>query len=206
VRWTVLWIVLVALILVPFFLFEDWFNAVAAEVTGHAASRGWAAAVIGLLLASDVFLPVPSSLVSAAAGVTLGFWPATMLIWSSMTVACGLGYGFGRLSAGPARRFVGEAGVARATDLAARYGSYAIVLCRPVPVLAEASVIVAGLIRAPLGRFLHVTIWSNLGIALVYAAIGAFAMRVESFLLAFAGAIVVPGLAFLASRLWLGRR
>jgi membrane protein DedA with SNARE-associated domain len=206
VRWTILWIALLALILVPFFLFEDWFTVVAARITDHATSRGWAAAVIGALLASDVFLPVPSSLVSAAAGVTLGFWPAMLLIWSSMTLACGLGYGFGRVSAAAARRFVGDAGIARATRLAADYGDYAIVMCRPIPVLAEASVIVAGLVHRPVARFLLLTIWSNLGIAVVYAAIGAFAMRVDSFLLAFLGAIAVPGLAFLASRVWLDRR
>jgi uncharacterized membrane protein YdjX (TVP38/TMEM64 family) len=205
VRWTILWIVLLGLILVPFFLFEDWFNAIGAYVTSPATSRGWAAGVTGALLASDVFLPVPSSLVSAAAGVLLGFWPATLLIWTSMTVACGLGYGFGRLSSGAARRFVGEAGVTRATRLAADYGDYALVLCRPIPVLAEASVIVAGLVHRPVVRFLSLTMWSNLGIAIVYAAIGAFAMRVDSFLLAFVGAIAVPGVAFLASKLWLSR-
>ena len=136
----------------------------------------------------------------------LGFWPATILIWASMTAACLLGYLFGRSAAGPARRFVGEPGLARATTLAAEYGPYAIAICRPVPVLAEASIIVAGLIGAPLTRFLPVVLWSNLGIALVYAAIGAFAMRVQSFLLAFLGAILVPGLAVLVTRAWVGKR
>ena len=41
---------------------------------------------------------------------------------------------------------------------------------------------------------------------LIYAAIGAFAMRVQSFLLAFLGAILVPALAVLATRAWLGQR
>ena len=205
-RWTVLWVVVVALVLIPFFLFEDWFTALALQIASGTTSRRTAAALAGGLLTFDVFLPVPSSLVSAAAGVVLGVWPATALIWSSMTLACLLGYGFGRGAAGAARRFVGEAGIARASRLAADYGTYAIALCRPVPVLAEASIIVAGLVRAPLARFLPVVLWSNLGIALVYAAIGAFAMRVQSFVLAFLGALLVPGLAILVSRLWLGRR
>ncbi len=205
-RWTLLWIALLGLILVPFFLFEAQFNALAAELAEGAASKGIAAVVIGALLASDVFLPIPSSLVSAGAGLVLGFWLAVAVIWSGMTLACVLGYAFGRRAAGAARRFVGEESVARATRLAAVYGDYAIALCRPVPVLAEASVIFAGLIRAPFPRFLHLVIWSNLGVAAGYAAIGAFAMHVNSFLLAFAGAIVVPGLAVLASKLWFGRR
>lgn len=205
-RWTVLWVVVIGLVLIPFFLFEDWFNAVAVQIASGTTSRRTAAVLAGGLLTFDVFLPVPSSLVSAAAGVVLGFWPATALIWSSMTLACLLGYGFGRGAAGAARRFVGEPGIARARHLAADYGTYAIALCRPVPVLAEASIIVAGLVRAPIARVLPVVLASNLGIALVYAAIGAFAMRVQSFLLAFLGALVLPGLAILVSRLWLGRR
>jgi uncharacterized membrane protein YdjX (TVP38/TMEM64 family) len=205
-RWTVVWGLVVALVLVPFFLFEDWFNAVALQIASGDTSQRAAAALAGALLTFDVFLPVPSSLVSAAAGVVLGFWPATGLIWASMTLSCLLGYGFGRSAAGPARRFVGEPGLARATRLATEYGNYAIAICRPVPVLAEASVIVAGLVGAPLARVIPVVLWSNLGIALVYAAIGAYAMRVQSFLLAFAGALVVPALAVIVTRLWLGRR
>ena len=205
-RWTVLWVLVVALVLVPFFLFEDWFNAVALQVAGGTTSRRTAAGLAAFLLTFDVFLPVPSSLVSAATGVVLGFWPATALIWSSMTLACLLGYGFGRSAAGAARRFVGEPGLARATRLATEHGHYAIAICRPVPVLAEASIIVSGLVRAPLTRFLPVVLWSNLGIAVVYAAIGAFAMRAESFLLAFLGAILVPALAAVATRAWLGRK
>ena len=44
---------------------------------------------------------------------------------------------------------------------------------------------------------------NNLGVAIGYAAIGAFSMRLDSFLLAFAGSLALPGLAMLAARLWL---
>jgi membrane protein DedA with SNARE-associated domain len=94
----------------------------------------------------------------------------------------------------------------RASKLAARYGDYALVLCRPIPVLAEASVIFAGIIRRPFGRVLSMTTWSNAGIALGYAAIGAYSMQVDSFLLAFLGAMVVPAIAMLAGKLWLSGR
>ena len=79
-------------------------------------------------------------------------------------------------------------------------------MCRPVPVLAEASVIFAGLVRAPFARFLAMTALSNLGIAVGYAAFGAFSMRVDSFLIAFLGALMIPGLAMLLARLTFGKR
>ena len=205
-RWAVITLILVALILIPFLLFEDRFNAIADSITRGEASSWYTTAAIGLLLASDVFLPIPSSILAAAAGVVLGFGWGAVTVWAGMTVSCLVGYAFGAQTAAAAGRFVGEAGMARASNLAMRYGDYALVLCRPIPVLAEASVIFAGIVRRPFSRFLNLTTWSNAGIALGYAAIGAYSMRVDSFLLAFVGAIVVPGLAMLAGRLWLSGR
>jgi uncharacterized membrane protein YdjX (TVP38/TMEM64 family) len=202
-RWLIVALVLVATILVPFFLFEERFNALADRLLARDVSAWYVAPVVAGLLASDVFLPIPSSVVAAAAGAALGLWGGTAAIWTGMTAACMLGYAFGSRTAAAAERFVGAAGMARAHGLWDRFGDYAIVLCRPVPVLAEATVIFAGIARRPFGHFISMSAWSNLGVALGYAAIGAFSMRADSFLLAFAGSLLVPGLAMLASRRWL---
>jgi uncharacterized membrane protein YdjX (TVP38/TMEM64 family) len=203
-RWALLWIILIALVVTPFVLFEDEFNSLAERIARGDASSAMAAVTIGALLALDVFLPVPSSIVSTAAGVLLGLWPGATIVWMGMTAGCVIGYVVGVKSAPLARRLVGPDGLMRAADLAARHGVWAIVLCRPIPVLAEATVVFAGLVRAPLGRFVWVTALSNLGIAAGYAAIGAFSMRLDSFVLAFIGALGVPGLALLIAR-WLPR-
>jgi uncharacterized membrane protein YdjX (TVP38/TMEM64 family) len=203
-RWLVVSVVIVVAILVPFVLFEDYFNALADQIASGGASRWYAATTIVGLLSADVFLPVPSSVVSAAGGVLLGFWWGSAGVWVGMTLSCVVGYWVGARASGMARRFVGADGLRRATDLAARYGSLTLVLCRPVPVLAEASVVVAGLIGTPVPRFLLVTSAANVGVAVSYAAIGAYSMRIDSFLLAFLGAIVVPGIAALVARLRFG--
>jgi uncharacterized membrane protein YdjX (TVP38/TMEM64 family) len=205
-RWLVVAIVLLALILVPFLLFEDQFNALSDSVIRGDVSPWYSATAIAVLLALDVFLPIPSSILAAASGVVLGFGWGAVTVWVGMTASCLLGYGFGARAAAAAGRFVGDAGMTRASNLAARYGDYALVLCRPIPVLAEASVIFAGIVRRPFGRVLSMTTWSNAGIALGYAAIGAYSMQVDSFLLAFLGAMVVPAVAMLAGRLFLSGR
>ena len=199
-RWTLLWVLLLSLVLVPFFLFANEFNTLAGRIASGEVSSSVAALVIGGLLALDVFLPVPSSIVSTAAGVLLGLWPGTSVVWLGMTASCLVGYFVGVQAAPLARRLVGPAGLAHAAEIADRYGAWAVVICRPVPVLAEATVVFAGLVRAPLQRFLVVTAASNLGIAAGYAAIGAFSMRLDSFLMAFVGAVAVPGLALLVAR------
>ncbi len=205
-RWTVLWVILIATVLLPFLLFERQFEQLATWLAeGHAS--GWAtAAAIVALLALDVFLPVPSSIVSTGAGVLLGFWKGTLVIWIGMNLGCAIGYLFGAYAAAPARRLVGSDGLARAGKVMDQYGLWAMVVCRPIPVLAESSVVFAGLVKSPLAPFLWLTTLADLGIALAYAAVGAFSMRAGSFLLTFAGAIALPGAALLAGKIWLGRR
>ncbi|MET7431557.1 VTT domain-containing protein [Streptomyces flaveolus] len=198
------WLVcaLFAAILVPFFLFGDYFEALADQASDGRFSTPLAVAVIVGLLALDVFLPVPSSVVSAAAGALLGFGWGAVACWAGMTVSCGLGYLVGARSLSLSRRLVGEAGLARVAATAGRHGTVTLALCRPVPVLAEASVVLAGTTRVPLGRFLFTCLWSNLGVSVGYAAIGAWSVSVNSFLLAFLGALAFPGLALPAARAW----
>ena len=77
----------------------------------------------------------------------------------------------------------------RVAALQRKFGAWGIVLSRPVPVLAEASVIAAGFTGMPFAKFAALSALSNLGISAAYAYTGATAADRESFLLAFAGAI-----------------
>lgn len=204
-RWALLWGLLIGLLLLPFFLFEAQFNALAEQITRSGMSRSVAAAGIFALLALDVFLPVPSSIVATGAGVILGLAEGTAVVWGGMMAGCLIGYGTGVRAAATARWIVGPDNLTRAESLMRRYGDLALVLCRPVPVLAEASVVFAGIVRARFARFAALTAISNLGIAFGYAAFGAFSMRVDSFLVAFLGALLLPGIALGISRLTFGR-
>src|SRR3954462_8246001 len=194
-RWALLIGVMFAFIIIPFLIFEKQFEALGTWLAeGHAS--GWASAsIIAALLALDVFLPVPSSIVSTGAGVLLGFWRGAAVIWIGMTLGCIIGYAFGARAAAAARRLVGEDSLGRAGKVMERYGPWALVICRPIPVFAEASLVFAGLWRAPVMPFIVLTAWADLGIALAYAAVGAYSMQVESFLLTFLGALALPGLA-----------
>ena len=205
-RWAVLWIVLIGLVLLPFLLFAEQFNAFAAQLTRGGYARWLVAVGVFGLLALDVLLPVPSSIVSTAAGLLLGFVAGALTVWTGMMAGCALGYAVGARGSAAARQLVGDAGLARAANLVRRYGDVTIVLCRPIPVLAEASVVFAGLTHAPVTRFARLTALSNLGIALGYTAFGAYSLRLNSFLVAFLGAVILPALFILISRLTFARR
>jgi uncharacterized membrane protein YdjX (TVP38/TMEM64 family) len=205
-RWLVIGLVLLAFILVPFVLFESQFNQLSEYIARGGAPRWGVVLGIVALLASDVVLPIPSSIVSATAGALLGFGSGTFVVWLGMSASCVIGYVIGARSSTLARRFVGEASLARASSLANRFGDFTIVICRPIPVLAEASVIAAGLFQTSFARVMLLSVAANLGVAAGYAAIGAYSMTTDSFLVAFLGALVVPGIAMLVGKMWLSGR
>jgi len=187
------WIIfgLFVLILIPFALWENRFEALTARWLDEGRPRTWIAAGVVSLLGADVVLPIPSSLISTSSGYLLGFWKGLAASWLGMTVACIIGYGLGRFASGWVRRIVSREDEARF----ARSSDWVLAGSRAVPMLAEASVIIAGMLARPFGRFLGICAMANLGVSAVYAAIGAYALRTQSFLLAFAGAVVVPWLA-----------
>ena len=200
-RWSLLSAALLAVILVPFFLYEEPITRWTQEFVEREGARWVVGGVLGGMLATDVLLPIPSSLVSTAAGYLLGLWAGAAVTWSGMTVACLIGYLLGATAGrGVTRRFVGEEELQRASRAQSRFGDWVVVIFRAVPVLAEGSVLFAGVTRMPFRRFVFLATLSNLGIALTYSAVGAYALEVESFFLAFGGAIVVPGVAMLIAR------
>lgn len=185
-RAVLLVLVVLALILVPFFLWEEPLNRFADSILAH-RGEWWIGPALAGLLAADVFLPVPSSIVSTGAGVMLGFLGGAVTNISGMTLGCWLGYRTGRVAKGQAD--------GRLTELWSRYGEWTLILTRAVPVLAEASVVFAGMTEMPMRRFLVLTTLANTGIGILYAAVGAFAMEWNSFLGAFLGSLAVPALA-----------
>ena len=61
------------------------------------------------------------------------------------------------------------------SGLSGRYGPWIVVLARPLPILAEASVLLLGVHHLAWRRFLPAVLLSNLGIALAYSGFGNFA-------------------------------
>jgi uncharacterized membrane protein YdjX (TVP38/TMEM64 family) len=189
-------------VIVPFVVagdrFEVWSVQSLRSVAGHS---GVVASIIVVLLAADVVLPIPSSVVSTSAGLLLGFGGGLAASAVGMTICAVVGYGLGRSAEPVARRFVG-ADEGEALDAALRrHGDWLIVMTRPVPVLAESTVILAGLGKVPLARFLCLAVLANIGVSAVYAFVGAFAADVNSFLLACVGALLLP----VGPMIWLRR-
>ncbi|GGI91305.1 hypothetical protein GCM10007973_29500 [Polymorphobacter multimanifer] len=196
--WLLLAAGLVAAILLPYLALEGLVTTSgAAWLESVRARPATAAAAIIALLAADIVLPVPSSIVGVFAGGVLGFARGAVVLWAGLMAGCLLGYWLG---ARPGRRLagrvVGGAQVAALQRAFGRFGPLALVLARGVPVLAEASVIAAGAARLDLRLFLLATAAANVIVALAYAGLGAAAAGSGSFVMVFTGLVAIPALAW----------
>jgi uncharacterized membrane protein YdjX (TVP38/TMEM64 family) len=201
-RWMLLILVTFALILFPFVLFDEGMNAWAEQLTRPSLRSGTVAGGVILLLALDVLLPVPSSAVSTAAGASLGFLGGLLVSAAGMTIGTLFGYVLGRTCGLPlVRRAIPDREIVDVSLRFRRGAAWALAAMRPVPVLAEASALIAGVSAVPLRIYIPVTTLANVGISAVYSAAGASAFNSGSFLLAFAAAIAIPGIAMVLYRL-----
>jgi uncharacterized membrane protein YdjX (TVP38/TMEM64 family) len=193
-RWILFVALLLAFILVPFVLWEEPMNALSARWLHPEGTSKWEiGAAVALLLAVDVLLPIPSSIISTSAGFLLGIGGGTAASFAGMTAGAIIGYVVGvRAGRSALRHIVTPDQQARLEASAQGSGNWLLAAMRSVPVLAEASVIIAGAARMPFPRFLAITSLSNLGIACVYATAGAMSATAGSFLIALLAALALP--------------
>lgn len=193
-----------AIPIVPFLAFGAELEAWIADWLDPPPGRAVIFSLTVLALASDILLPVPSSLVSTAAGAQLGALLATAASWMGMTLGAVLGYWLARsFGRGLAVRLASLEDLDRLEKVAGQYGVGLLVAARALPVLAEASVLLAGVARVPWRSFLPAVSLGNLGIAIVYSILGQFARSEGELPLALAASIALPVLATTIARWWL---
>jgi uncharacterized membrane protein YdjX (TVP38/TMEM64 family) len=167
------------------------------------AERGWIAALAGVgLLVADVLLPVPSSLVMIANGALFGVAAGTALSLAGSMGAALAGFLLGRRGSALVARFVPEDERRRAGALLQRWGDLAIVVSRPVPILAETVAVLAGTSPLGWGRMTAAALAGSLPAALIYAATGAAAATLGDTAAVFALVLLVAGVFWLVGR-WL---
>lgn len=163
---------------------------------------GAGAAAVGVsLLVVDVALPVPSSGVMMLHGLLFGLWVGAALSLVGSIGAAAVGFWLGRAGNAWIRRLVTPEEHDRAGRLLARWGALAIVASRPVPMLAETMMILAGASPMPWGRAMLAAFAGSVPAALAYAAVGATAASLTAGTAVFVGVVVIGGVFW-----WWGRR
>jgi uncharacterized membrane protein YdjX (TVP38/TMEM64 family) len=144
-RYVLLALGMVAFLLVLFALAELLDIPVLTDPGRTMTAQGWAAAGVGVtLLVVDIFVPVPSSVVMVLHGTLFGTVAGAALSLVGRTGFAVAGFALGRSAGDLVGRVVGPAERARADELMARWGALSIVVSRPVPLLSETVIILAG--------------------------------------------------------------
>lgn len=165
------------------------------------ASGGLAAALLCFaLLVSDVLLPVPATLVMIAHGALFGVAVGTLLSLAGGLGAAAFGFALGRRGGPWLHRLVPADERQRADALLARWGELAVIVSRPVPILAESVAILAGTSPLSWGRFLLAAAAGYVPAAVLYALTGALAASLDSMPLIFALVLAIAGLFWLLGR------
>ena len=148
------------------------------------------------LLAADVLLPVPSSLIMTAHGALFGLFAGAMLSLAGSLLGFALAFWLGRRTSPAIRRLLMPEETARAARVLQKWGLLAIVITRPVPILAETTAIAAGTSGLSFGKSLLAAVAGLLPGCLVYAWAG---VRARDF---GAAAIIFLVLVAIAAIIW----
>lgn len=201
-----IWAALVIAVIIPFFMFEEsvdrWVKALLAANEGNAPAIAF---VLFAVLASDLFLPVPSCLLSALCGVFFGPYCGFAVSFAAMTASSFTGYFFGRFITSSARKMLGRR-FSQIDGVASARSAFMLFVMRPVPVLAECSCVYAGIRRYP---FAASALWMSLGnavVSAVYASIGHFGRADDSFVPAFAAVIALSFFGWICGKVFFRKR
>lgn len=188
-----------AVVLATFFLWGERIDAWTQKVVEKAADdKTLVAVILFLVLASDIFLPVPSSIASTACGLVLGPVLGFAVSFLAMSASAASGYALGRFASGTAARIVGASDMAALREFQRRAGPWTLLALRPVPVLSEVSAVFAGIGRIPVVPTALQLALGNAVVSLVYVLVGAFfADADQGAWLAFLAAMAVSGVFFL---------
>ena len=185
-------LVAVAVPLVPFLAFGTRLDHAVARWLDPLPTPPVLAAIEVGVLAADLLLPVPSSMVATLGGAHLGVVIGTACAWLGMTAGAMLGWWLGRTA--------GAASLSRLTtdeqeQLAhqqRRFGPLAVVVTRPLPLVAEAAALMAGAAGMGWRPFLLAAGVGNLAIALVWSLAGALGQRADSLQWAVVASLALP--------------
>lgn len=191
------WLVVGAMLTVFLILFGlvEWLQVpLLTDPSGWMNRGGVVAALVGVaLLIADVVLPVPSSLVMIAHGALFGVALGTLLSLIGSVGAALTGFALGRRGGVWLERIVSPEERAKVEQMLERWGALAIVVTRPVPLLAETTAIMAGASAMSWQRVTAASFAGSLPMALLYALTGSVAASFQNGALMFGFVLLVSG-------------
>jgi uncharacterized membrane protein YdjX (TVP38/TMEM64 family) len=194
---------LLTLFLVIFIMAEQFQLPLLTDPDKYLDHGSWLVGVFGVgLLLSDVILPVPSSGVMVLQGAAYGLIPGAALSLIGGTGAALVAFLVGRRSRPAVDRVAGPEQRQRARILLDRYGIWAVIVSRPVPMLAETVGILAGAGGMRWWQVGWAGALGNVVPAIAYAAVGAYSRTFADGAVIFLLVLVLATLAWILQVVW----
>lgn len=175
-RFVLLFIALVAIVLIPFFIWGDTlmaFFSAEGSIAWLNTYGQWAWAIGILLLVADLFLPLPATLIMSALGYIYGPLVGGLISAVGSFISGSLGYWLCRmLGENTAIKVLGQAEYDRGKKIATSIGGWVVALSRWLPVFPEVVACMAGLTRMPVNYFYLALACGSLPLGFIYAFIG----------------------------------
>jgi uncharacterized membrane protein YdjX (TVP38/TMEM64 family) len=193
--------------LIPFLIWGEQFEG-ALSLEGARAWMGRFGSGAGLagigLLVADILLPIPSTVVMSALGLTYGIWLGGLYAATGTTLAGLIAYALSRALGRPiARRLAGEEGLRSGEELFQGGGAWLVAGSRCLPILPEAVACLAGLHQMPFKTYAFALACGSLPTGFLFAAIGALGRDEPGWAVALS--VIAPIGLWLAARRWLAR-
>lgn len=169
---------LAILFLIPFLIWggslEETFS-IEGTVAWLQSYDNWAWAAGMVLLMSDLFLPIPGTVIMSALGLVYGTVIGGLIAFAGSFLSGAFSYLLCRLlGRGAARRLLGEKDLEKGEKLFSNVGGWIVVLSRWLPLFPEVVACMAGLTRMPAIRFLFALACGSLPLAFAFAAVGEY--------------------------------
>ena len=199
------WIIVCAIIivfLIVFILAETFHIPVLTDIS-ILSNPTFFTALIGIgLLTIDVILPIPSSLVMVANGALFGFVTGSILSLIGNIFGFVFAYWIGARSSSLIHKFLSPKEFYRGNRILQRWGIPALILTRPLPILAETTAIMSGISKLPFIKSLTAVMIGSLPICLLYAWAGSQSKDFNFTIVIFIILICFSVIAWKIDRLW----
>ncbi|MFL5765262.1 MAG: TVP38/TMEM64 family protein [Bacteroidia bacterium] len=190
----------ISLVLITFFLITfsavEYFNVPLLKDPSYLGQKGGLIAAIGgfLLLVSDIVLPVPGSLIMIGNGALFGVYLGTLFSVAGGMAMSAVGFLIGKKGVRFINRFISDKEQETGKKLMEQWGYLAILVTRPVPLLSETVIIIAGSTGLKFRKVMLASLLGYLPGAYIYALAGASAISEDNAAYSF---LIVIGVAAL---------
>jgi uncharacterized membrane protein YdjX (TVP38/TMEM64 family) len=158
-----------------------------------------AAVGVGLLFA-DALVPIAGSVVMVSLGALYGAPLGVALSLLGRTGMAAIGFGLGRRARDPIERLVPAGELMRAEALLDRHGAVAVAATRPVPLLSETMLVLAGASAMSWNRAMLAALIGSVPEVVAYSLAGAVAAGFENAGLIWASFLMVVAAFWLSER------